>query len=66
MKITEIRVTAGKDVILIEPRQGTWVIGGKSGNLPEKLAMKLFKAVAGSAEDYFDLLRGAKETDFKS
>jgi hypothetical protein len=65
MKITEIRVSAGKDVILIEPKQATWVIGGKSGDLPEKLAEKLFKSIVATAEQYFDILKGAKSTDFK-
>lgn len=65
-KITEIRVTAGKDVILIEPKGATWVIAGQSGALPDKLAAKLFKDVAGSAEKYFEMFRGAKSSDFRS
>jgi hypothetical protein len=66
VKITEIKVTAGKDVIVFEPTSATWVIAAKSGNLPEKLATKLWKTLTGSVEQYFDILKGAKSTDFKA
>jgi hypothetical protein len=65
MKITEIKVTAGKDVIIFGPKSATWVIAGQSGFLPEKLAVRLFKAIAGTTEQYFDVLKGAESKDFK-
>lgn len=65
-RITEIRVTAGKDVFILEPKGAEWVIAGQSGNLPEKLAAKLFKDVAGTAEKYFEIFKGAKSSDFRS
>jgi len=66
-KVTEIRVTAGKDVILIEPKSLTWVIEGKNGHHPDpKLIAKVFKSIAGNVESYFDLLRNAKASDFRS
>jgi len=66
MKITEIKVTAGKDVIILEPGQASWVIDGKPGAIPDKLAVKLFKSIAGSAEQYFEIFRGSKPGDWKS
>lgn len=66
MKVTEVKIAAGKDVIIVEPGQVTWVIGGKSGTLPGKLAAKLYKSIATTTEPYFDLLKGAKASDFKS
>lgn len=65
-KITEIKIVVGRDVILIEPTKTTWVIGGKSGHVPEKLAAKLFKTISSQADPYFELLKGAKNGDFKS
>lgn len=66
MKITEIKITAGNDVIILAAKSATWVIAGQSGNLPDKLAAKLWKKVAGTAEQYFDILKGAKSADFKA
>lgn len=60
VKITEIKVTAGKDVILYEPKSCTWSIAGKPGALDEKTAAKLFQAIAKQAEAYFDLLKNMK------
>jgi hypothetical protein len=50
MKITEIRVTAGKDVYIFEPAALTVIVAGKRKDVPGKLAAQLFKAVAGPAE----------------
>jgi tRNA-binding EMAP/Myf-like protein len=50
MKITEIKVTAGKDVFLLSPKAVQVISGGKSFFLPDKLAAQLFKAVATPAE----------------
>jgi hypothetical protein len=50
MKITEIKVTAGKDVYLLSPKAAQVIVAGKSFFLPDKLAEKLFKAVATPAE----------------
>lgn len=66
VKITEIKITAGKDVILLDPKSAQWVIDGKSGAIPDKLAAKLFKSIAGSAEQYFEIFRGSKLGDWKS
>lgn len=50
MKITEIKVTAGKDVFLFSPKAAQVIVGGKAFFLPDKLAAKLFKAIAVPAE----------------
>jgi len=50
MKITEIKVTAGKDVFLFSPKAVQVIAAGKSFFLPDKLAVQLFKAVATPAE----------------
>lgn len=60
IKITEIKVTAGRDVIIYEPKSCTWSIAGKPGALNEKAAVKLFQSIAKQAEGYFDLLRNMK------
>ena len=60
IRITEIKVTAGRDVILYEPKSCTWAIQGKSGSLDEKTAAKLFQSIAKQAEGYFDLFRTLK------
>jgi hypothetical protein len=59
-KITEIKVTAGKDVISYEPKSCTWSIAGKPGALDEKTAAKLFQAIAKQAEGYFELFKTIK------
>ena len=60
MKITEIKVTAGKDVILICPRSVQVISGGKSWFVEEKLAAALFKAVATPAEQFCGKLKEQK------
>lgn len=65
-RITEFKISAGKDVIIFEPTEASWVISGKSGRLPGKLAVKLFKTIAGQVEPYFELLKNTKETDFNA
>lgn len=52
MKITEIKVTAGKDVILIQPRSLQVIRSGKSFFLDEKLAATLFKTIAVPCEKF--------------
>ena len=59
-KITEIRVTAGKDVFLLGPESVTAVVGGRSFELPGKLSKELWKAVAPPAERMFNELRDWK------
>jgi len=50
MKITEIKVTCGKEYFLMTPTRTQVVTRGKAFYLPEKLAVQLFKAVAMPAE----------------
>jgi hypothetical protein len=50
LKITEIKVTAGKDVLILNPESVQAVISGKSVFLDAKLSATLFKAVAGPCE----------------
>jgi len=38
MKITEIKVTAGKEVFIFQPKSLLVVVAGKSREIPEKLA----------------------------
>jgi hypothetical protein len=60
MKITEIKVTAGKDVFLLSPKSVQVIAAGKSFFLPDKLAAQLFKAVATPAEKMVDALKDYK------
>jgi hypothetical protein len=50
VKITEIKVTAGKEIFLLSPKSVQVLANGKSFFLPDKLAAQLFKAVATPAE----------------
>ena len=50
MKITEIRVLAGKDTVIFQPKSILAVFKGKSWSLDDKLAAQLWKAVAIPAE----------------
>jgi hypothetical protein len=61
LKITEIKVTAGKDVILIAPKSLQVIMAGKSFFVDEKLAAKLFKAVSGPCETFVNALKEFKE-----
>ena len=61
MKITEIKVTAGKEVFIFQPKSCLVVTSGKSREIPEKLATQLFKAVSGPAEKLCDELKNFKE-----
>ena len=61
MKITEIKVTAGKDVYLFAPKSAQVISNGKSFFLPDKLAAQLFKAVSLPAEKLCDELKNFKE-----
>ncbi len=58
MKITEIKVSAGKDCFIMTPTSIEAVIGGKRcPEVDKRLAAKLFKEVAVPAEKWFDLLK---------
>ncbi|MGH8654716.1 MAG: hypothetical protein ACREYE_22260 [Gammaproteobacteria bacterium] len=57
MKITEIKVMAGKDVFILSPKSMEVVISGRTIPVDDKLAAKLFKAVAEQAEKWFGLLK---------
>ena len=61
MKITEIKVTAGKEVFIFQPKSLLVVVAGKSREIPEKLATQLFKAVAGQAEKMCEELKNFRE-----
>ena len=50
MKITEIKVVAGKDVFIFQPKSITVVVGGKSWEADEKQAAALWKVVAPPCE----------------
>lgn len=60
MKITEIKVTAGKDVFLFSPKSVQVIAGGKSFFLPDKLAAALFKAVATPADKMLEEMKSHK------
>jgi hypothetical protein len=50
MKITEIKVSAGKDAVVFQPKSVLAVFKGRSWTLDDKLAAQLWKAIAGQAE----------------
>lgn len=50
IKITELKVTAGKDIFLFTPKSAQVVVGGKSFFLDEKLAAALWKVIASPME----------------
>lgn len=60
MKITEIKVTAGKDTIIFQPKSILVVLKGKSTEFDEKLAAELWKAVSGPAEKLCTKIEGWK------
>lgn len=61
IKVVEIKVTgAGREVFLLTPDSATVVAGGKSFEVPEKLAKALFKAVAVPAKKFCNELRDHK------
>ena len=58
MKITEIKVSAGKDCFILKPESLEAVIDGKRcPEISKKIAAQVFKTVAGPAEKWFDLLK---------
>ena len=60
MKITEIKVTAGKEVFIFQPKSLEVIVAGKMKTIDEKLAAGPFKAVAAPAEKLCDELRNLK------
>lgn len=62
MKITEIKVTAGKDVFILKPNGTEVITAGRLSELgDEKMSAALFKAVAGPADKLVEeLLRKVK------
>ncbi len=60
MKITEIKVTAGKEIFLLTPKSVQVITTGRAFFLPEKLAATLFKAVATPAEQMCGQLKDYK------
>lgn len=60
MKITEIRVLAGKETYLLTPESAQAIVGQKTFFLDEKLARKLWKEVAGNAEKMCEAFKGWK------
>jgi len=60
VKITEIKVTMGRDVFIMTPAGCTLIVAGKAQEVPAKLAATLFKAVAAPAEKFCNELRAYK------
>jgi hypothetical protein len=50
VKLSEIKVTAGKDAIVFSPKAVMFVFAGKAGSLDQRMAEALWKAVALPAE----------------
>jgi len=50
VKIAEIKVTAGKDMIVFSPKAIMFVFSGKAGSLDQRMAQALWKAIPLPAE----------------
>jgi hypothetical protein len=60
MKITEIKITCGKEYFVMTPTRTQVVTRGRAFYLPEKLAIELFKQVALPAEKMVGELKDYK------
>lgn len=60
MKITEIKVTAGKEILLITPDSLLIIRNGKTTYVDQKLAVQIFKAVAGTCEKFANAVKELK------
>ncbi len=54
MKINEIKLTAGKDVLILQPTTALVVVAGKPQNLDAKLSAAIWKALCPPAEKLFN------------
>lgn len=62
MKITEIKVTAGKEILLLTPGSVQVIQPGKSFFLPDKLAVQLWKAITLPVEKFVGAAKELKES----
>lgn len=60
MKITEIKITAGKEILLLTSDSLLVIRNGKTTSVDEKLAAQLFKAVAGTCEKFANAVKELK------
>jgi hypothetical protein len=53
IKINEIKLTSGKDVLILQPTTALVIVAGKPQNLDAKLAASIWKAICPPAEKFF-------------
>ena len=53
VKINEIKLTSGKDVMILQPTTALVIVAGKPQNLDPKLSAAIWKAICQPAEKLF-------------
>lgn len=60
IKVTELKVTAGKDVFLFTPKSAQVISGGKNFFMDDKLAAALWKAITVPMEKTCNEMKDSK------